>query len=271
MTCRGVFFRKLTDISHLGHGKVLADADPRPAVEGHIRPRLGGPVLPPLGAVDGRVGKGLGDLWVDVFATLHGQGAVDDNVALEHGDGRLPVGAGQARVLKGGADVVRHGRVDAQRLVDDVRQVLELLEVLIGRLVAKRAHHPQDLLPQPLDHLWLVAELVDGPRQGRRRGVSSGQQHRHDLVADHLAVARVACNVVQEGKVLVRLGQLLELVGRQGQGLLDEWGHELLNVLDSCVVPMPGEERSSGSVEFVKSCEHYPGERKQSTLFIMTI
>lgn len=78
--------RPRTGKGHLGEGKVLAYANARPTVEGHVGPGLGGPVVPALGAKDGRVGKLVRDGRVDVAAALHGDGAVDDDVVGEGGD-----------------------------------------------------------------------------------------------------------------------------------------------------------------------------------------
>lgn len=86
---------KRTRKGHLGEGKVLPDADARPAVEGHKVPGLGGPVVPAVGAEEGRVGEGVGGGRVEVGAALHGEGAVDDDVAGEGGDVGLAGLAGE--------------------------------------------------------------------------------------------------------------------------------------------------------------------------------
>lgn len=91
--------RILTGKGHLGDGKVLADADSRPAVKGHVLPRLGGPFLPSIGAEDGGVGKGIRNGRVEIRSALHSHGAVDDDVACRRCDFRLAFGRGKGRVL----------------------------------------------------------------------------------------------------------------------------------------------------------------------------
>src|SRR3569833_1440767 len=89
----------LTSESLFRHGEVLPDADARPPVEWHVAPRLGRPAIPPVGAEDGGVGELLRDRWIQVGSPLHGHGAVDDDIVLEHRDIRLSGPTRQSGIL----------------------------------------------------------------------------------------------------------------------------------------------------------------------------
>lgn len=196
-------------------------------------------MIPPLGAEDGRVRELVRHGRVDVRAALHGQRAVDDDVSLQHADVRLAHPAREGGILQGGAEVVRYGWVESQGLVERVGQVLHVLEVLVG-WGARGSDGVENLGPELVEDRRVVAELVDGPGEGRGGGVSAREEDGHDLVPDYLAVAGEAGDVVQEGKALVVLGELLQVVGGEGQGLLDVVVHELLDDADATLVSVLG-------------------------------
>lgn len=177
----------------------------------------------------------LADGRVDVVPALHGERAVDDDVVLEDRDVGLARLPGQRRVLERRAQVVRHRGVQPERLVERVRQVGHALEVGVRR----RAALPdggEDLAAQLGVDGGVVGELVDGPRERRGGGVPPRQEDRHDLVPQHLGVAGVPRDLVEERGVLVGLGELLEFVLREDRGLLDVRLHESLEHRDASVV-----------------------------------
>lgn len=195
-------------VAHLGEGKLLADADPRAGVEGDVVVRLRVPRGPAFGAEDTWIGEGLRDGRVQVRAALHDERRVSDGRVLEHRERLGTVWAaapGQGRVLEGDADVERHGRVEAERLVEDGPEVRHVLEVVVGR-EAVLTNGLEDLAAQAGHGVRMPAELVGGPREGRGGGVAAGEQDGDDLVAQDLRITGEAGELVQEGVVLVGFG-----------------------------------------------------------------
>lgn len=231
-------------VAHLGESKLLADADARAGVEGDVVVRLRMPRSPALGAEDARIGKSLRDGRVQIRAALHDERRVTDGRVLEHRERLGAVGAaasGQSRVLEGDADVEGHGRVEAERLVEDGLEIRHVLEVVV-RGQAVLANGLEYLGAQAAYCLRMPAELVDGPREDRGGGVAAGEQDGDDLVTQDFWVAREAGELVQEGVVLVGFGVGGELLGTHAQGALDEVVDEVVHDFEAVVVGFLGDQ-----------------------------
>lgn len=158
----GVSICLLTAIRHLRHGKVLSDADARAAVEGHVLPGLRRPALPPFGREEGGVFELLGCRRVQVPAPLHRERAVDHDVALDHRKRRVARRRGERRVLERAADIIRHGRVQPQRLVQRVLQIRHILQILVRRR-SRPTDRVDDLVAQLCELVGVVRQLVERP------------------------------------------------------------------------------------------------------------
>lgn len=240
-------------VPHLRQRKLLADADPRPAIERDVLPRLGGPRLPALGDKGRRVREARLDGRVQVGAALHDERRVADGRALGNRNGLRAVGPAadrQRRVRQRDADVVRHHGVQAQRLVHDVLQVLHVLEVLVRRgAVAADVLH--DLGAQRREHGGLLREVVQDPGQGAGGGVAAREERRDELVAQRLSVPGVGRDGVEEGVAFVVVGFFFEFLRREGEGLVDVHVHEVVqhaerrvethSLAGHCPVERPGD------------------------------
>ena len=109
----------------------------------------------------------------------------------------------------------RDGRIQAERLVEDVLEIGHGFEVGVGRGATGWAEVGEDFGAQATHNVRVAGELEEGPGQGGGGGVAAGEQDGDELVADHGAVAREAGQGVQEGVAGVGLCFLFQLVGRE--------------------------------------------------------
>ena len=123
---------------------------------------------------------------------------------------RAPAGdlvAADLVVAAGRAVVEPERRVEAHRLLEDLRGVRQAGQVLEGRHPA--AEHRRDLLPQGLVHGRVLVEEVPGPGQGIGRGLVAAEQGHHDLVPDlqvgHPLARLLVARREQHGEEVVRV------------------------------------------------------------------
>ena len=222
---------KNSRIARLQQRKLLPQTDARPAIERQIlppRPQL----LPALGSKLLRVGS------IVVRPAVHAPRTVPDIRARFHKDGRRPVWApaqGQHVIVGGVAAVVGHDGHEAQRLVEDVLEVLHLLDAGVVRALAGGPvlgdlgeQFVPDVRP-PREHPPRVSEQA-----GRR--VAAGEQDVEQLAAQRDRVLRLLDQLVQEDVafrlvVLLQVGRWVVVVARDGFG--DNLVGELVHRLDA--------------------------------------
>lgn len=119
---------RLTAKGHLRHGEILPNADPRAAIEWHIMPCLGRPMIPPIRTEHCRIRKLLTYRRIQVRTALHCQCTVYYCIILEHCNVRL---AGECGVLERRAQIIRYRWVQPKRLVDRVCEVCHVLQILV--------------------------------------------------------------------------------------------------------------------------------------------
>lgn len=100
---------------------------------------------------------------VEISPALHPDRGIEHSVTFDHTYVWLVrVHGWKAGVGEREADVKRDSGVESQRLVECVRQVFHILQIVIGRS-AIRANNREDLLTQPGVNPWMVAELMESP------------------------------------------------------------------------------------------------------------
>lgn len=130
------------------------------------------PLRPSLGTEvqDGRKRRSGG---VELWPTLHGEGAVTDERVFKNTDWAGAVGATTARerrILEGAAQVERNDWVQPQGLVHDVLQVLHRLHIVIGWALGG-ADGREYLVPDLAYNVGMPAELIKDQAQGAGCGV----------------------------------------------------------------------------------------------------
>lgn len=74
---------------------------------------------------------------------------------------------------------------------------------------------------------------------------------RHNLITDHLGIAGVSDNLMQESALLVRFGELLDLILWKCQSVSDIRVHEALDSLDAAFVVAHRKKPENGATKGV--------------------
>lgn len=174
---------------------------------------------------------------IQVASPLHNQRTIPDRRTGQNPNRLVsirPSTSRQRSVLERHAHVVRNHRVQSERLVHDVLKVLHVLEVLVCGLFGG-ADGGEDFLAQFGGDAGGEGEVVDGPGESAGGGVAACEEDRDELVAEHLAVACVACDGVEEGVARVVGVFLGEFLGGEGKGAVDVVVDEFVNGFDARV------------------------------------
>ena len=152
----------------------------------------------------------------------------------QHGDEGVLlqlVFAADGLVLQRRDAIGRRRRPQPQRFLQDLRDVGELGDLLIGRLgVEVGAEHAVDLLIGLLEHVGMLEQRIERARQQAAGGLVSGDQEGIDLVADVDVVELFAGRAVDAGHhgaehVLFAFGGL-GVLAALGDDLVDHLVHE---------------------------------------------
>lgn len=218
------------DVSGLRQGELLADADPRAAVERDVIP-VDLPVHPAVGV------EAVCVFAPDILAALQNVRLVHDRLALADVDRLETIRAAAAgeRCVSGGCSAVqRDDRVQAEDFVESVLQVLAGLEGterdVPGLVVG--AEFVDDGLAEFLENVRMAGEQKNSPAEQGGGGVASSQEDIEELRAKLNRVLgrrgeRIQENIV--GRFLFVSFRLLFL--NHFQCPLDEAVHESVHLL----------------------------------------
>lgn len=180
-------------------------------------------MIPPLGRKDRHVRELGRRLGVEIATSLHQKRRVPHRRVFPDADRLQAVGAaamGKRGIVEGQSHIERHARVEAEGLAHDVLQVADILQVIVGWGFGG-PDALEDVAAQLGDYLRVGGELVEEPGEHGGGGVAAGEEDADDLVADDGAVAREACEGVQEGVAGGGFGFLFKFGGREAQRVLD--------------------------------------------------
>ena len=202
----------------LVHGKAAADAgalavpERLPGVDRARRLGLAAEILRVEGVRVGSPHAGV------AMQRQHQHG--DEGVLLE------PVFAADGLVLQRRDAVGRRRRPQPQRFLQDLRDVGELGDLLIGRPgVEIRPEHAVDLRIGFLENVRMLEQRIQRARQQAAGGLVSGDQEGIDLVADVDVVQLLAGQAVDPGHHGAE--HVLFVFG--GRGVLAAFGHDLVD------------------------------------------
>ena len=142
-----------------------------------------------------------------------------------------PEFAADGLVLQRRNAIGRSRRPQPQRLLQDLRNVGQLRDLLIGRPgINVGAEHPVDFLIGLLEHLGMFQQCIERARQQSARGLVSRDQERIDLVADVDVVELFAGGTVDAGhhgpQHILLVGGGVRASAPLGNDLVDHLVHE---------------------------------------------
>ena len=190
-----------------------------------------------LPGVDRALGLGLA---AEIFGIEHVRVRTPDaRVAVQrhhqHSDERvlsqLVFAAAERFVLQRGDAVGRRRRPHSQRFLQDLRDVGELRDLLIGRFrVHIGSEHPVDFFIGLLQHLGMLEQRIESAGQQSAGGLMTRDQERVDLVADVDVVELLAGRAIdtrhhRAEHVLLALGGF-SIAAALGDDLVDHPVHE---------------------------------------------
>lgn len=236
------------DVTSLGQGKLLANADTRATVEGKE--------FPSDTAADPAVRLELGGILTpDVLATVQDVGAVENGLTLLDVDGVLGIRAttnGQASVLGSVAGIDRQRREETQTLAHDVLEELTRLEVgeaeAVGVFVGAKGL--DDVAAESGKDFRVSGEEKHCPGEKRGGGVAAGEENVEELRAKFKRVLGGGSEGVEEDVGRIRIFSLLLVLGLKGTGntLVDKSVNLLAALLELLGIVQEAETRDTDTL-----------------------